>query len=300
MPKRILLQLDTDPQASTFDAVVAVDAGADVLLRHSGVTATNVVPLVHGAMFTRGGADLAGTAIFVGGSDVPAAEEVAAAVRKAFFGPVRVSVLLDPSGANTTAAAAVVAAGRHLPLSDPHAGIEAVVLGGTGPVGQRVVRLLAGLGASVTVVSRSRDRAREVCERVRAKVPLAKLQAIQADGSSATEPALAQSLATAALVVACGAAGVTLLDESGRAAAKSARVLVDLNAVPPAGIAGVAATDKAKEEGAAILYGALGVGGTKMKIHKEAIRRLFETNDASFDAEELLAIGMELEQAKGK
>lgn len=300
MPKRILLQLDTDSQASTFDAVVAVDAGADVLLRHGGVTATNVVGLVHGAMFTRGGADLASTAIFVGGSDVAAAEEVAAAVRKAFFGPVRVSVLLDPSGANTTAAAAVVAAGRHLPLGDPHAGIEAVVLGGTGPVGQRVARLLAGLGASVTVVSRSLERAREVCERVRAKVPLAKLQAMQADGASAAEPTLAGTLARASLVVACGAAGVTLLDASGRAAAKSARVLVDLNAVPPAGIAGVAATDKAKEEGAAILYGALGVGGTKMKIHKEAVRRLFESNSASFDAEELLAIGMELEQAKGK
>ena len=106
MPKRILLQLDTDPQPSTFDAVVAVDAGADVLLRHGGVTPRTVVPLVHGAMFTRGGPDLAGTAVFVGGSDVAAAEEVCAAVRGAFFGPVRVSVLLDPSGANTTAAAA--------------------------------------------------------------------------------------------------------------------------------------------------------------------------------------------------
>ncbi|MFM7074514.1 MAG: NAD(P)-dependent methylenetetrahydromethanopterin dehydrogenase, partial [Planctomycetaceae bacterium] len=181
MPKRILLQFDTDPRASTFDAVVAVDAGADVLLSHGGVTAGNVVPLVHGAMFTRGGADLAGTAIFVGGSDVTAAEDVCAAVRKAFFGPVRVSVLLDPSGANTTAAAAVVAAGRHLPLADHQALIEAVVLGGTGPVGQRVTRLLAGRGAGVTVVSRSLDRAREVCERVRAKVPQARLQAIQAD-----------------------------------------------------------------------------------------------------------------------
>ena len=45
MPARILLQLDTDPQASTFDAVVAVDAGADVLLRHGGVTVDTVVPL---------------------------------------------------------------------------------------------------------------------------------------------------------------------------------------------------------------------------------------------------------------
>jgi hypothetical protein len=68
-------------------------------------------------------------------------------------------------------------------------------------------------------------------------------------------------------------------------------VLVDLNAVPPAGIDGVAGTDKARPDGAAVVYGALGVGGTKMKIHRAAIAKLFETNDALLDAEEMLAIG---------
>ena len=299
MPARILLQLDTDPQPSTFDAVVAVDAGADVLLRHGGISADSVVPLVHGAMFTRGGADLASTAIFIGGSDVPSAEAVFAKVRKTFFGPVRVGVLLDPSGANTTAAAAVVAASRHLPLHEPSAGIEAVVLGGTGPVGQRVARLLAGLGVAVPLASRSLERAREVCERVRTHAPGATLRPVEARGASAEEPELAASLATARLIVACGAAGVTLFDERGIAAAPAARVLVDLNAVPPAGIAGIAATDKARDDHGRVLYGALGVGGTKMKIHKEAIRRLFAANDTVLDAEQLLAIGMELERAKG-
>jgi hypothetical protein len=66
MPKKVLIQLDCDPQPSTFDAIVAVDAGADVLLRHGGATVENVVSLVHGGMFTRGGADLASTAIFIG------------------------------------------------------------------------------------------------------------------------------------------------------------------------------------------------------------------------------------------
>ncbi|MFM8434821.1 MAG: methylene-tetrahydromethanopterin dehydrogenase N-terminal domain-containing protein, partial [Planctomycetia bacterium] len=105
MARRILIQLDCDPQPSTFDAVVAVGAGAEVLLRHGGVTPDAAVPLVHGAMFTRGGADLAATAIFVGGSDVAAAEAVFDRIRTTFFGPVRVSVMLDPAGANTTASA---------------------------------------------------------------------------------------------------------------------------------------------------------------------------------------------------
>jgi len=282
MPKNILIQLDCDPQPSTFDAVVAVDAGADVLLRHGGVTPETVAPLVHGAMFTRGGDDLKATAIFVGGSDVAAAEAVAARVRTTFFGPVRVGVLVDPNGANTTASAAVIAAARHVTLGpDCHA----VVLGGTGPVGQRVARLLAGKAARVTLASRSPDRAAAAVRRIEAGVPHARITASGADHSV---------IATADVIVAAGAAGVTLLDEAGRRRATAARVIIDLNAVPPAGVAGILATDKARPDGAAVLYGPLGVGGTKMKIHKAAITRIFADPAAFLDAEDLLAIGEQL------
>ena len=295
MSKRILIQLDCDPQPSTFDAVVAVDAGADALLRHGGVTPENVVPLVHGAMFTRGGADLASTAIFIGGSDVAAAEAVAARVRETFFGPVRVGVLVDPSGANTTAAAAVVAAARHLPLKPgekPQP--RALVLGGTGPVGQRVARLLAGRGAVVTVASRTLRRAEEVVQRISATMPQAAVSAVEWTGSVRPDTALAKLVEQIDLIVAAGAAGVKLLDAPGRALARAAKVIIDLNAVPPAGIEGVVANDKARPDGAAVVYGALGVGGTKMKIHKAAIGRIFTQPDAFLDAEDLLAIGEQL------
>ena len=291
MAKRILIQLDCDQQPSTFDAVVAVDAGAEVLLRHGGVTPDTVVPLVHGAMFTRGGTDLASTAIFVGGSDVTVAEAVCERVRQTFFGPVRVSVLLDPAGANTTASAAVVAAGRHLPLHGPEAeGLRAVVLGGTGPVGQRVARLLARKGVAVALASRTVSRADAACARIGEAVPDARLEPLAA-GAAACDAALRE----ADLIVAAGAAGVRLLDAPGRGRAARARVLIDLNAVPPEGIEGIAPADKARVDGAAIVYGALGVGGTKMKIHRAAIGRLFAANDACLDAEDLLAIGESLE-----
>src|SRR4051812_44870573 len=110
MKKSILLQLDPDPQPSVFDAVVAVDAGADVLFRHGGVAPQAVRDLVYGALFTRGRTDLNRTAIFVGGSDVRAGEAILKAVTDTFFGPFRVSVLFDANGCNTTAAAAVLAA----------------------------------------------------------------------------------------------------------------------------------------------------------------------------------------------
>ena len=78
-------------------------------------------------------------------------------------------------------------------------------------------------------------------------------------------------------------------------AATRARVLIDLNAVPPAGVAGVMSTDKARQDGDTVLYGALGIGGLKMKIHKAAIGRIFSAPDAFLDAEALLAIGESLE-----
>jgi len=295
VPKRILVQLDCDPQPSTFDAVVAVDAGADVLLRHGGVTPDTAVPLVHGAMFTRGGADLASTAIFVGGSDVTAAEAVAERVRETFFGPVRVGVLVDPAGANTTAAAAVIAAGRHLPMGpEARPRCRALVLGGTGPVGTRVARLLMRRGATVSVASRSPARAAETVRRLEAEVPNGTVAAVEWAGAVRPDTALAKVVEQADLIVSAGAAGTTLLGAAGRTLATSARVLIDLNAVPPAGIDGIIATDKAKPDGAAVLYGAIGVGGTKMKIHRAAIERVFSRPDAFLDAEDLLAIGESL------
>src|SRR5947209_14605817 len=138
---KILIQLDSDPQASVFDRVVATDAGADHVLSYGGVRPEQVRDLVHGAIFTRGPQDLKRTALFIGGSDVAAGERLLAeAVRHMLpqFG-LRVSVLLDANGANTTAAAAVRAAARHLDLKQA----QALVLGGTGPVGQRVALLPA-------------------------------------------------------------------------------------------------------------------------------------------------------------
>jgi predicted dinucleotide-binding enzyme len=291
--KRILIQLDCDPQPSTFDAVVAVDAGADVLLRHGGVTPENVVPLVHGAMFTRGGAELASTAIFVGGSDVTAAEAVAAKVRETFFGPVRVGVLLDPSGANSTAAAAVVSAARHLSLgAGAAAPCRALVLGGTGPVGRRVARLLAREGATVHLASRSLARADEAARSLREVVPGGDVAPLAWPATVAAGTPAAQVLAAADLVVAAGAAGVVLLDAAARGLAGALRVVIDLNAVPPAGVAGILPTDKGRRDGAAFVYGALGVGGLKMRIHRAAVERIFTAPDAVLDAEELLAIGL--------
>jgi hypothetical protein len=284
--KKILLCLDTDPQPSMFDSVVAIDAGVDHLLRHGNVVPGQVRDLVHGAMFTRGGEALRHSAVFIGGSDVHEGEQLLAAAQKAFFGKVRVSLMLDCNGANTTAAAAVISAGRHLSLGPE---TTAVVLGGTGPVGQRVVRMLAQEGAEVRVVSRKMPRAEGVCHRVSQLVSGARLTPHAAE-SDDIEPIIAG----AQLVISAGAAGIELLSQTARQAS-ALRVVIDLNAVPPVGIGGVDPMDKAVERDGQLCYGALGVGGLKMKLHKEAIARLFQSNDAVLDAEAIFALGKSLE-----
>ena len=283
---KILVQLDTDPQPSVFDSVVAVDAGADHLFRHGGVQVSQVRDLVYGAMFTRGVDDLRQTAVFVGGSDVAAGEAILAEVQRAFFGPMRVSVMLDSSGANTTAAAAVLRAGQHQKLK----GAEAVVLAATGPVGSRVVRLLALEGARVQAGSRNRARAEAVCRAVKARVEGAELTPLE----TTSREQIAAALATAEIVIAAGAPGAQLASAAVRAESGSLRVAIDLNAVGPVGLAGIEVTDGGVQRDGMICYGAIGVGGTKMKIHKAAIRRLFEGHDQVFDAEEIFRIGQQL------
>lgn len=286
---KILVQLDSDPQASVFDGVVAVDAGVNHLFRHSHVTPSEVRNLVYGAMFTRHVDDLRQTAIFVGGSSVAVGEHLLEQVTESFFGPMRVSVMLDANGANTTAAAAVLAAARHVDLSTS----TAVVLAGTGSVGERVARLLAGSGATVRVASRSLDRASAVCDRIGSRMQDAQLEPWQ----TSTPKETAAALAGAQVVIAAGAAGVLLLDSATRTACESLQTVIDLNAVPPLGIEGIESGDNKVEREGALCYGAIGVGGLKMKIHKSAVASLFDSNNVVLDAEEILAIGRTLERS---
>jgi hypothetical protein len=285
---KILVQLDTDPQPSVFDGVVAVDAGVDQLFRHGAVTPENVRDLVYGALFTRGPAELHRTAIFVGGSKVSAAEAVLEAVKKTFFGPFRVSVLFDANGSNTTAAAAVLAAleGNGGSLE----GARVATLAGTGPVGQRIARLIGRLGASVVLGSRDIGRATALSERLHETTggPVSPFD-------MSREESVRSAIEGAAVIINSGPAGVRLLPHSLWQGSGTLKALIDLNAVPPLGIEGVEANDKGKERSGVRAWGALGVGGTKMKIHRMAIQDLFAANDRVLDAEEVLELGRTLD-----
>ena len=260
-----------------------------MLLRHGSVEPQQVRDLVYGVLFTRSPKELHNSAIFVGGSNVERAEELFATVQKAFFGPFRTSVMFDANGANTTAAAAVLAVESHIDLN----GSIAVVLGGTGPVGQRWQGSCACRSAGAHRLTRatagrfdlytfgpasSRWKLYRNCGRDSGCI--ASCSRWRRDSGS-------RGRGRCQIAARCTA----------RQAARSLQVMVDLNAVSPLGIEGIDVQDKATERDGVVCYGAIGIGGTKMKIHARAIQRLFETNDAVLDADAIIEIGRELIKA---
>ncbi len=140
-----------------FDTVVGYDGGADNIAGYGNVTPESVGALVDGTIYTRGGSEKKSTAIFVGGGNMAAGEAVFAAVRERFFGPFRVSAMLDSNGSNTTAAAGVALVAK---AAGSLKGSRAVVLAGTGPVGMRSAALLAARAPASCSPAARRPRSR--------------------------------------------------------------------------------------------------------------------------------------------
>ena len=279
--KKLLYQFDTDPLPSVFDNVVGYDGGADHVSAYGGVTAANVGSLVEGAIFTRSPKDKKNTAIFVGGGNLNAGQEVLDAVRRKFFAKFRVSLMFDSNGANTTAAAAVawLQHGRRL------IGKRAVVLAGSGPVGQRAAVLLAREGAQVTLTGRKLGVLQTVCDSIRTRFGI-EIAAVEA----ADNAERAAALEGAHIALATGAAGITLLQAGDWQGNATLEVLADANASPPAGIEGVGLNDRNVASHGKILFGPLGFGALKLAVHRACIARLFEQNDLVLDADEIYAM----------
>jgi hypothetical protein len=285
--KKVLLQLDTDPHPSPFDAIVAHDAGIDVLLSHGSVTPEAVRDLVQGAFFTRAPGD-SSLAVWVGGSEVGAGEKILDEVQATYFGPFRVSAMLDSDGCNTTAATAIamIAKGRDLN------GQRAVILG-LGPVGLRSAALLEQEGCEVLATSIPGDvLGTDSYRRPRGLATAEEL------GIDVREPAdraeMEAALEDANIVLAAGPAGVEVLRNEAWSTNPTIEVLADYNAAEPLGIEGIEAGDDLAEREGKLVLGALGIGGKKMKTHKACVRRLFERSDLVLNSDGVYAVATEI------
>jgi hypothetical protein len=228
-------------------------------------------------------------AVWVGGKNVAAGEEIFAEVQKAFFGPFRVSVMLDSNGCNTTAATTIARIAKARSL----AGGRAVVLG-LGAVGLRSAVLLQQEGCEVTLSALPSDLFGDDRPYRRPRG----LEVAQGLGLDVREPAdrgeLEASLDGAQLVLAAGPAGVQVLRRDFWAQHPTVELLADYNAAEPLGIEGTEATDDLADYDGKLVLGALAIGGPKMKVHKACVRRLFESNDQLLDTDAVYAIAKDL------
>lgn len=283
--KKLLFQLDTDPVPASFDTVIAYDGGAEHVIAHGGIGPDNVRPVVEGAIFTRAGKHKQNTALFVGGSDMQAGARLLACIQEFFFQDFRVSVMLDSNGSNTTAAAAVT----KILSSTEVQGKKAVILAGTGPVGQRAALLLARSGAEVSISSRKKRRALHVTRHLQENF------AIQVQAEEAVDnQARGELIQDAQIVLGAGRSGVQLIEQEHWQDRDQLQVLADANATPPLGIEGVEMTDRGQQRHGKIAWGALGFGALKISIHKACIARLFTATDHILDAETIFQLAREL------
>jgi hypothetical protein len=283
--KKLLFQFDTDAHASTFDTVVAYDGGADHVIGHANVSPDNVGGLVDGCIFTRAPKDKKNTAIFIGGSNMAAGEALFKAVQKQFFPGFQVSVMLDSNGSNTTAAAAVA----KIASSTSLAGKQAVILAGTGPVGQRAAAMLALEGASVTITSRSLANAEQACAAVKQRFGV-EINAVAAPDFDSR----AAAIANANIILATGAAGIELLKPEHWQNHPHLEVIADANATPPVGIGGTNMMDKGELREGKIVWGAIGFGALKLALHRACIGKLFDSNKQVFDAEIIFELAKQM------
>jgi threonine dehydrogenase-like Zn-dependent dehydrogenase len=284
--RKLLLQLDSSRLPSSFDQVVAYDAGADDIMSYGGVTEGDVRDLIHGCIFTRGPKDLRNTAVWIGGTNMSAGEQLLAMAQDALLPPLSVSMMLDSNGSNTTAVAAVVKIEET--LGDLR-GKKAVVLAGTGPVGQRAAGLLAKDGAHVTITSRKPEQGEKARQFISARFNVHVEAVTLADPSK-----LPEVLEGAEILLNSGPAGVQMVPKSAWTSVKTLKVAVDLNAVPPLGLEGVDVDDAGVVRNGVAVFGAFGVGNFKTRLHKACVARLFTRNDLVLDAETIAEVAREM------
>ena len=149
------------------------------------------------------------------------------------------------------------------------------MLAGTGPVGMRAAALLGKEGADVTITSRTQKKTDDAAKAIEKRFGV-KVKAVEA----ADDASRAAAVKDANIVFAAGAIGVQLLPLSAWKDNPNIECVADVNAQPPLGIEGIEATDKGKDRYGKLAFGALGIGGLKLKLHRACIGKLFESSDS--------------------
>jgi NAD(P)-dependent dehydrogenase (short-subunit alcohol dehydrogenase family) len=149
--------------------------------------------------------------------------------------------------------------------------------------------MLASEGAQVTLTSRTLERARAAAETVGQRFGVKVEGAVLADDASAR-----RVLEGALALFTCGTAGAQVVSRAVWTNIPTLKLIADINAVPPLGIEGSDMNDNGSEREGRRSFGALGIGGRKMKVHRTCVARLFEANNILMDAESVYQVAKDL------
>ncbi len=276
----ILHMLTTAKNLSPFDVNMAVDAGWLSTVPYINVELDEVSGLVQDTIFSRSPKGLKNTGIFIGGRDTMQTMDILNAAKEAMFPPFQVSVFTDPSGAFTTAAAMVAVVENELAtkFSTSLKGKSILALGGTGPVGQIASVLAAQAGANVRIMGRQLDKAQRIADMCNQDFGAGKITI-----TAGINDDQADYIKTTDIVLATGAAGIELLSTELLVTAAQLKVVADVNAVPPSGIAGLDAFNNGKKIAGSISgavgIGALAIGNVKYQVQSQLLKKMIEVEE---------------------
>lgn len=280
MSKRSILHMfDSAPNNSPFDINIALDCDFDLIMPYANVKLESIHRLTQDVIFSRSPKNATQTGIFIGGRNIGVAIDMFNNAKKSMVSPFEVSIFADPSGAFTTAAALVACVEKELKnkFNKPLKDCKALVFGGTGPVGIATGVIASLCGAETSLVDHfSSDAAKDLATEYNRRF------GCNLTGSVATFDEDKIKLIVEADLIFCTAkAGIQILSTEVLTHAKQLKVVSDVNAVPPAGIAGIQANDfgvplaNAKN---AVAIGPLAVGHIKYKTQRALLSSMLASN----------------------
>lgn len=260
---------------SPFDVNMALDAGWDNTVGYTNVETDEVEALIQDAIFSRGPAGAKRTGVFLGGRDMHLVMGMLKICESSMVPPFETSCFADPSGAFTTAAGmmACVEQGLKEKFDTDLKGKHVVIMGGTGPVGSAAAVLAAKAGADVQIMGRKKEKSEQVAELCNREYGDGET-GIRGEANSM----IGEVAKSADVILAAVAAGVQVISEEHIKSASELKVVADVNAVPPSGIAGLDAMDDCKAvEGSssgAVGIGALVIGNVKYQTQHRLLQEM--------------------------
>lgn len=274
--KNILHMISPQGNVSPFDVNMACDAGYDLVIPYTNVNLTDVKGLVQDAIFSRSVKNAKKTGIFICGKDASLALDMMDMAKKSMVPPFEISVFPDPAGSFTTAAAMVACTEKTLKdkFDTDFKNKNIIIYGGKGIVGGISAIMCAKEGSKCTIVGY--DGIANVEKKANEYKSRFNVEILPGDGSS---DELNSSYLPDADIIFCAArAGTQVISKDQLSLAKNAKILADVNAVPPAGLEGVNLKDDDSEhECGALSIGPLTSGDIKVKTQYKMFEKMCST-----------------------